>query len=72
MLRIVDMHLPGDMQLSFEGGMGSMMPALPTAFIQTVVHPELTTIDNRPHGAPKGMVLRDFHAVAGGGAPCAP
>lgn len=72
MLRVVDMHLPGDMQLSFEGGMGSMMPALPAAFLQTAPRAAFTTIDNRPHGAPNGMLLRDFHAVTGGGAPCAP
>jgi hypothetical protein len=72
MLRIVAMHVPGDYQLSFEGGMGSMMPAHPAAFLQTAPRAPYTTITNSPHGAPNGMHLEDFRAVAGGGSACTP
>lgn len=70
MLRIVAMHVPGDYQLSFEGGMGSMMPAHPAAFLQTEPRAQFTTITNSPHGAPNGMHLEDFRAVTGGGSAC--
>jgi hypothetical protein len=72
MVRRPAMHVPGDYQLVYNGGMGSIGPAHPGAAIQDAERPELTVTSIYPHGTPTGMHLDNFVAVTGGGAACTP
>ena len=71
-LRMPAMHVPGDYQLVENGGMGSILPTHPAAFIQDAARAEFTSTTVYPHGSPNGMHLDDFHAVTTGGASCMP
>jgi hypothetical protein len=77
--RIAAMHVPGDMVLAHQypsgsawaagGGMSTMGPAHPAAFIQDAARPAWTDYAPFPHGTPDGMQI-DIHPVSGGGGPC--
>jgi hypothetical protein len=72
MMRYPAMHVAGDYQVVWNGGMGSILPLHPGAAIQDAPRTEFLSTSSTPHGTPNGMHLRDFRAVAAGGATCTP
>lgn len=72
MTRVPAMHVAGDYQLVWNGGMGSLLPVHPAAAIQDAARAEFLVTTSAPHGTPNGMQLLDFHAVTDGGTACTP